>query len=156
MNEILGWTVEARLSPRVVRARRGTDAPVVLKATGPGASWSERAALRHEGRLLDRGRGPGVVELLDIVEARRRTALVLAFVPTDRRRHPEVDVEEVQPIVEQLHRVGIVHRAVQDHLLLTADGDVVLCGFGAAELRDPGGAGRPRSPGGRPGGRHRP
>lgn len=157
MTDLFGWAVEAHLSDRVVRGRRDDGPPVVLKATAPGASWSERARLRHEARLLERARGPGVVELLDIVESRRRTALVLAFVPTDARHHPDVDLAPLQAIVGRLHHVGIVHQAlVPEHLLLTADGDLVLCGFGAAELRDPGGGGRPRSRAGRPGGRRRP
>jgi hypothetical protein len=150
-----GWTVEARLSPRVVRARRGLEPPVALKATPPGSSWSDRARLRREGRLLDRARGPGVVELLDILEADRRTALVLAYVPL---HHPAAGPDDLRPTVDRLTGLGIVHHALRpDHLLMTADGDLVLCGFGSAErLRRPSGGGRPRSPGGRPGGRRRP
>jgi serine/threonine protein kinase len=115
----------------VARARRGPGPPVVLKATAPGASWSRRAELRREGRRLDRLRGPGVVELLDVVDVRRRTVLVLAHLPTDLRAHPEVDLEPLQATLARLHRAGVVHDAVTpDHILLTADGDPALCGFG--------------------------
>lgn len=99
-----GWTVEARYPSRpehlVVRARRGLGPPVVMKS---GAGWRTRAALREEARLLDRLRGPHVVELLDVLEAERRTALVLRFVPLV---------------------------AEPEHVLLTADGVPVVCGLG--------------------------
>jgi hypothetical protein len=127
VSDLLGWTVEARLSARVLRARCGNGPPVALKVSPPGASWSDRARLRREGRLLDRARGPGVVELLHIAESRRRTALVLAFVPL---RHPDPDTAA---IVERLAGLGIVPPTLTpDHVLMTADGEPVLCGFGSA------------------------
>jgi hypothetical protein len=175
-----GWSIEAPCPSRpdrvVGRARGENGPPVVLKATLPAASWRDRATLRREGRLLARVAGDGVVELLDVLEARGRTALVLAFVATDLGRHPDVDLGPLAGTVDRLHRLGVTHGALcPDHVLLTADGRPVLCGFGAAGraggpgdqqrdeqalaallLRRPGGGGRPRSPGGRPGGRSRP
>jgi hypothetical protein len=132
---LAGWTVEQRLPARldrvVVRARRGPGGPVVVKATAPGATWRERAALRHEGRVLDRLRHPGVVELLDLVDTRGRTALVLAFVPLPFR--PGTDVEPLRAAVDRLAEAGLAHGAIRpEHVLVTADGAPVLCGFGSA------------------------
>ena len=132
MTDLFGWTVESRLPGRpdrvVVRARRDAGPPVVLKATVPGASWAARSRLRAEGRLLDLVRGPGVVDLLDLVDRGRRTALVLAFVPL---HHPAPATDS---IVERLARLGVAHRALRpEHVLMTAEGEPVLCGFGSAE-----------------------
>jgi hypothetical protein len=138
MRDVLtGWTVEQRLVGRrdhvVVRARRGDGAPVVVKATLPGASWADRARLRHEGRLLDLARGPGVVDLLDVVDSRGRTALVLGFVPVSSARRPDLDLHPLAATVERLHRLGIVHGAIRrEHVLLTAEAQPALCGFGQA------------------------
>ena len=134
---LVGWTVEQRFAGRsdhvVVRARRGAGPPVVIKATTPGASWAERARLRHEGRLLEVARGPGVVDLLDVVDSRGRTALVLGFVPIPSGRRPDADLRQLREAVERLHRCGIAHGAIRrEHVLLTADGEPVLCGFGRA------------------------
>ena len=132
------WEAEARLGGRgdhvVSRARRGTGPPVVLKATLPGATAAERAALRREGRLLDRLRGEGVVELLDVVDQRRRTTLVLGFVPFAVAADEAVaDLPGLAEVVERLRRAGVVHTALTPaHVLLTPDGRPVLCGFGAA------------------------
>jgi hypothetical protein len=82
---------------------------VVLKS---GAGWRTRAGLREEARLLDRRRGPHVVELLDVLEVERRTTLVLRFVPLVAP--PEFAHLDPEP----------------EHILLTADGVPVLCGFG--------------------------
>lgn len=158
MGELLpGWEVDRRLTGRpdriVVRARRGTDPPVVVKATVPGATWRARAALRHESRLLDEGRGPGVVELLDVADTRGRTALVLRHVPL--APPPHTDLEALRSTVERLLAMGIDYGPVRaEHVLRTADGELVLCGFGRATRRA--GAGRPRSPGARRGGPRRP
>ncbi len=139
MTELLaGWSVERRLASSedriVARARRSGGDPVIVKATVPGASWRDRAGLRHEGRLLDQLQGTGVVELLDVVDTRGRTALVLRFVPLTAAGRPGADLQALRPIVERLHRTGVIHGALQRaHVLLTADGAPVLCGFGAAD-----------------------
>ena len=88
MNELVGFAVEARLPSRpdhlVVRARRGTGPPVVLKS---GTGWTVRAELRREARWLNEHRGEDVVELLDVIDRRGRTTLVLAFVPLPVSEH---------------------------------------------------------------------
>ena len=134
----LGWEVDRRLPGRhdrvVVRARRGSDPPVVVKATVPGATWRERAALRHEGRLLDTARGPGVVELLDVTDTRGRTALVLRHVPLTAPAG--TDLEPLRATVDRLLTEGIVYGPIRpEHVLRTADGELVLCGFGSARRR---------------------
>jgi len=136
------WTVEATLAAGpgrvLVRARRGAEAPVVLKATPPGAPWSARAALRREARLLDICRGEGVVDLLAVVDRRGRTALVLAFVPGRTladRTAPDADAvaRRLEATVDRLHRAGIAHGALRpEHVVLDADGLPALVGFGTA------------------------
>lgn len=139
---LAAWTVEATLGTRpgraVVRARRGDEAPAVLKATPPGAPWSARAALRREARLLDACRGDGVVDLLEVVDRRGRTALVLAFVAgrtlTERAApDPDAMTRHLEATADRLHRAGVVHGALRpEHVVLDADGLPVLVGFGAA------------------------
>lgn len=135
-------TVEATMAARpgrvVLRARRGDEAPVVLKATRPGEGWAARADLRREARLLEAGRGDGVVDLLDVVDRRGRTALVLAFVPARTLAErtaadPEAVAHRLEAAVHRLHRAGVVHGALlPEHVALDADGLPVLVGFGAA------------------------
>lgn len=145
-----GWTPEAVLGGQadrvVMRARRPGEAPVVVKATPPGAGWRSRAALRREARLLEAAQGDGVVHLLDVLDRQGRTVLVLAFVPAgalaDRTApDPDLVVAHLTTAVERLHRLGLGHGALRpEHILLEADGRPVLCGFGAAHRsrdRDP-------------------
>jgi hypothetical protein len=74
-----------------------------------------------------------VVDLLDVVDTRGRTALVLGFVPSTSLRRPDLDLQPLAEAVERLHRRGIVHGAIRrEHVLLTADAEPVLCGFGRA------------------------
>ena len=147
-----GWTPEAVLGGQadrvVMRARRPGEAPVVVKATPPGAGWRSRAALRREARLLEAAQGDGVVHLLDVLDRQGRTVLVLAFVAAgalaDRTApdpDPDLVVAHLTTAVERLHRLGLGHGALRpEHILLGADGRPVLCGFGAAHRsrdRDP-------------------
>lgn len=139
---LAAWTVETTLGARpgrvLVRGRRGDEAPVVLKATPPGASWSARAVLRREARLLDACQGEGVVELLDVVDRRGRTALVLAFASAGtlaERAAPDPDTvtRRLEATLHRLHRAGVVHGALRpEHVALDADGLPVLVGFGSA------------------------
>jgi len=129
-----------------MRARRPGEAPVVVKATPPGAGWTSRAALRREARLLASAQGDGVVRLLDLLDRRGQTVLVLDFVPAgalaDRTApDPELVVTHLTATVECLQRLGLAHGALRpEHVLLDADGRPVVCGFGAAHRtssRDP-------------------
>lgn len=139
---LAAWVLEATLASApgrvVVRARRGDEAPVVLKATPPGAPWSARAALRREARLLDACRGEGVLELLEVVDRRGRTALALAFVPgrslADRSPpDPDAVFRRLESTLDRLHRAGVVHGGLRpEHVALAADGLPVLLGFGSA------------------------
>jgi tRNA A-37 threonylcarbamoyl transferase component Bud32 len=139
---LAAWTTDATLATRpgrvVLRARRGLECPVVLKATSPGAGWSARAALRREARLLDAVRGEGIAELLDVVDRRGRTAVVLAFVPAGtlaERAAPDPGTVtcRLAATVDRLHRAGVVHGALRpEHVALDAEGRPVLVGFGVA------------------------
>ena len=136
------WSPEAALPARpgrvVLRARLGCGPPVVLKATPPGARWSDRSTLRREARALAALQGEGVVELLDVIDRRGQTALVLGFVPAgtiDQRPvpEPEAAAHRLRAVVDRLHRAGHVHGALRpEHVALDADGLPVLVGFGSA------------------------
>lgn len=120
----------------VVRARRPGEAPVVVKATAPGAGRGERARLRREARRLDAAAGPGLVPLLDVVETRGTTALVLALAPAGTlARGPAVDPDrlaaDLRAALDRLAALGLTHRALhRDHVTLTASGTGFLTGGG--------------------------
>ncbi len=139
---LAGWATEAVLASRadrvVVRARRYGEPPVVLKATLPGAAAPARATLRREARLLERARGAGVVDLREVLDRRRRTVLVLAFVPAGTldappTPDPAATRRRLEATVRRLHGVGLVHGAIRaEHVALDAEGLPVLLGFGSA------------------------
>jgi tRNA A-37 threonylcarbamoyl transferase component Bud32 len=139
---LAAWAVEATLATGpgriVLRARHWNGGPVVLKVTPPGAAWAVRADLRREARLLERCRGDGVVDLLEVIDRRGRTALVLGFVPagtlaTRPAPDPGPATRRLEVTVDRLHRSGVVHGALgPEHVVLDADGLPVLVGFGTA------------------------
>lgn len=135
-----GFQAEAILarSPTrvVVRARRAGEAPVVVKMNVPGSGRGERARLRREARRLDAAAGPGLVPILDVVEGRGVTALVLALAPGGTlARRPAVDpaglATDLRAACVRLAALGLAHRALTgDHVALTASGTGFLVGGG--------------------------
>lgn len=79
-----------------------------------------------------------MVELLDVVDRERATVLVLAFVPGgDLARRTAPDPERLAAglsvVGGRLRGAGVAHGALRpEHVVLTAWGDPVLVGFGAA------------------------
>jgi hypothetical protein len=104
------------------------------------------ARLAHEAEVLDAVRGPGVVELVGFDADDGRTELRTAWaghhtmatigtLPVASAAHLMTAVAD---IVVRLHELQIAHtRLTPDHVVLTADGQPVLCGFGRASRGDP-------------------
>ena len=117
-----------------------TSASTVLKPSTGG----DDARRHHEADVLRRVSGPGIVELLRVLEDPDGITLELAAVG-DGRTLSEVhglDLDEIADITAQvatataqLHEAGVVHRAISaEHVLLDHQHRAVLCGFG--EWRD--------------------
>lgn len=129
------------MSHGVTLSRTTDDLLVATKraAPGPGAD-----RLRHEARVLDLARHPGVVELLALVEhddgsVELRTAVAG---PTPLSLAGTLPLAQVAALgvalastVAELHRLGVVHGRIEGaHVLLGPGGRPVLCGFGSARL----------------------
>jgi hypothetical protein len=117
--------------------------PTVLKR----ADASHPAArLAHEAEVLDAVRGPGVVELVSFDADDEGTELRTAWaghhtmattgtLPVTSAAHLMTAVADT---VARLHELQIAHtRITPDHVVLTADGRPMLCGFGRASRGDP-------------------
>jgi hypothetical protein len=112
--------------------------PTVLKradATHPAAR------LAHEAEVLDAVRGPGVVELVGFEADGERTELrtawaghhTMATIGTLSVTSAARLMTAVADTVARLHEMQIAHsRITPDHIVLTADGQPILCGFGRA------------------------
>jgi len=114
--------------------------PVVVKSAPPGPGADR---LRREARVLAAARHPGVVDLVDLVDAGGGVSL--------RTRHAgsrtlatcgRLPVEDAAGVISalaatlaDLHAIGIAHgRIGPEHVLLTASGRPVLCGLADATL----------------------
>lgn len=118
-----------------VRILDPTPDRFVKEATDDGGTRS----LLREAELLELARHPGVVELVGVEDHDGRPALVTRRVlGTGLASRPALSVEEacgllagVASTVADLHEVGVVHGAIApEHVLVTAEGRPVLCGFG--------------------------
>jgi hypothetical protein len=117
--------------------------PSVLKradATHPAAR------LAHEAEVLDAVRGPGVVELVGFEADAERTELrtawaghhTMATIGTVSVTSAARLMTAVADTVARQHELQIAHtRNTPDHVVLTADGQPMLCGFGRASRGDP-------------------
>lgn len=129
------------MSHGVTLSRTTDDLLVATKRAAPGPDADR---LRHEARVLDLARHPGVVELLALVEhddgaVELRTAVAG---PTPLALAGPLPLAQVAALgvalastVAELHRLGVVHGRVEGaHVLLGPGGRPVLCGFGSARL----------------------
>lgn len=129
------------MSNGVTLSRTTDDLLVATKRAAPGPDADR---LRHEARVLDLARHPGVVELLALVEhddgsVELRTAVAG---PTPLALAGPLPLAQVAALgvalastVAELHRLGVVHGRVEGaHVLLGPGGRPVLCGFGSARL----------------------
>lgn len=101
----------------------------------------ELERFQREARLLSRVRHPGVVQVLDFgLATEGEPYLVMELVPGGELPRQGWSVEGVVDLVEQvaaaldeLHRLGLVHRDLKPgNLLRRDDGSVVLADFGLA------------------------
>jgi tRNA A-37 threonylcarbamoyl transferase component Bud32 len=112
-----------------------------LVAVKSATTEAEVVALTREADLLRRAAHPGVVAVVSFTATTDRAELVLRA-PSDHtvaQRLPETVigcldfVSAVADIVADLHAIGIAHGAIRpDHVLVTANDQPVLCGFGNA------------------------
>lgn len=112
-----------------------------LVAVKSASTELEVAALTHEADLLRRAAHPGVVAVVSFTSTVDRAELVLhapseytvAQRPPDSLRACLDFVAALADIVADLHAIGIAHGAIRpDHVLVAANQQPVLCGFGNA------------------------
>lgn len=124
---------------------------VVVKV-GTGDTARRR---RHEADILRRAQHPGVVQLVEVRDGDGQIELRLDHVPgPSLATHPPLGATRLASIgaavaatLADLHEMGVVHGNLSaDHILVTGDGRVVLCGFADGAPS--------RSPVGRTGGHH--
>jgi serine/threonine protein kinase len=113
-----------------------------LVAVKSASTELEVAALAHEADLLRRAAHPGVVSVVSFTSAADRAELVLTAPSeyTAAQRMPDsmqgcLDfVAAIADVVADLHAIGIAHGAIRpDHVLVAANEQPVLCGFGNAQ-----------------------
>jgi eukaryotic-like serine/threonine-protein kinase len=114
---------------------------VVVK-TGAGEQADRR---RHEAAVLRRAQHPGVVQLLEVRDREGEVEIRLDHVPgPSLATHPPLGATRLAQIgaavaatLSDVHALGIVHGNLgPDHVLVTSDGRVVVCGFAdAASVR---------------------
>jgi tRNA A-37 threonylcarbamoyl transferase component Bud32 len=129
--------MDERPEERTVRLDRGSDGRAVLVKAA--ADEAGRARLRAEAEILHAARRPGVVELVEHEEEAGRLVLALAPGATLAARSPASAAElarlgvALAELLSGLHDDRIAHLRIRgEHVLVQADGDVVLCGFGDA------------------------
>ncbi|MBV9951967.1 MAG: hypothetical protein JO291_08450 [Acidimicrobiia bacterium] len=117
--------------------------PTVLKRADAA---HPSARLAHEAEVLDAVRGPGVVTLVsfdaDDDGAELRTAWAghhtMATIGTLPVAPAARLMTALAETVSRMHELEIAHtRLTPDHVVLTADGQPMLCGFGRASRGDP-------------------
>jgi hypothetical protein len=108
----------------------GPERPVVVKSAADPVGV---ATLAREAARLERGRHPGVVEVLEAGAGRLELAWVGSHtLETTRLSVPAAAgvLAAVAATVADLHGLGIVHgRLDPGHVVLAADGRPVLCGL---------------------------
>ena len=112
---------------------------VVVKA-GSGDTALRR---RREADILRRAQHPGVVQLLELRDREGEVELRLDHVAgPSLSTHPPLGATRLASVgtavattLADIHQIGVVHGNINaDHILLTGDGRVVLCGFADGAL----------------------
>lgn len=99
----------------------------------------ERDRLRHEARVLEVARHPGVVELLAVEGDALRLRLVDGRPFTDLVDPSDDELTRIAlaaaTTLADLHDLGVAHRGLSaEHLLIDRGGQPVLCSFGRAQV----------------------
>ncbi len=98
---------------------------------------------RREAQILEAARHPGVVDLAASVDSSGKPAVVTRWVgPHTLTAIGAMPLSQAAAImaaladsVADLHDLGVVHGSItSEHVLVSADGRPVLCGFGRAHL----------------------
>ena len=99
--------------------------------------------VRREAKLLRTAKTPGVVGMIEMIEAEDRVVLVTELVEgvsladaSDLPPHRVVDIGiQIASTLEELHKRGIVHADIKPSNLILTDGRVVLVDLGTAQLK---------------------
>lgn len=127
-----------------VAVELGPDGAVVVVKRPREPAGSARIGC--ELRVLEAARHPGVVDLVDGVDAAGAPAVVtrwvgphtLAAVMPPSPAQAAGIMAALADCVADLHEMGVLHGAISaDHVIFTAGGQPVLCGFGGARLVPP-------------------
>ena len=127
------------------------DVDRAIKVLNPNLMLSEvmRARFQDEARTLARLRHPHIVAVHDFGQDQSRLYMVMEYLPGGslerrlRRRGPlyprdaTLVMLSVLSALEEVHRLGVVHRDVKPaNVLLDRDGTPKLADFGIAHLQD--------------------
>ena len=116
-----------------VRTERGPDGLEVVK---DAADDEDRRRLAREAAVLRRAAQPGVVEIVAASESRlrlRHAGTALSQIGAIAPDHAAAVLRATAEIVDDLHRLGLVHRRIDaDHIVISDRGRPRLCGFGDA------------------------
>ncbi len=146
----IGEPIGAGATARVYAAHDGRQ-PLALKVLRADASERARRRFAREARALGALRGPHTVGLVAFGEARdRRERLRLWLAQprvsgaslAERLIRGPLAAAELPPLadgllraLEEAHGAGVVHRDLKPaHIVLTADGGVVVLDFGLARI----------------------
>lgn len=125
-----------------------TDLPIAAKTLRPEYQGDShrRARFRREAEVLKAVQHPYVVELVDIVDNRRGTWILMELLEgkslgdklgEEGTFHPKTInrwLAQVSAALEHMHQLGYVHLDVKpQNIFLTDDGDVKLIDFGIAQ-----------------------
>ena len=134
----------------VIHAGRDTDtdAPIAAKTLLPDyqGNTNRRARFRREAEILKAVQHPNVVELVDVVDDRLGTWILMEHLEGENlrdklKREGAFDpktvsgwLQDVCAALEHIHLLGYVHLDMTpQNLFLTDDGDIKLIDFGIAQ-----------------------
>lgn len=125
-----------------------TGLPVAAKTLLPDYQGDahRRARFRREAEVLQAAQHPHVVELVDVVDGRRGTWILMEYLDGETLRQKLDDegpfspktvnrwLAQVCAALEHMHQLGFVHLDITpQNIFLTSDGDAKLIDFGIAQ-----------------------
>ncbi len=132
-------------------ARRADSGTAVVEQphVAPEKFAREREHFLREAKIVARVSHPGIVRIIDFIEANNTTYIVMDFI--DGRsladqiattglytpQHTRLLLSQLLPAVEALHGQGVIHGDIKpDNILIQKNGAPILIDFGSAIAQD--------------------